>query len=171
VSPTIVLGMGNPILSDDGLGLEVARRLRGLPMPDGVEIAESEVGGLRLLELLRGYRKAILIDALKTGRPVGEILRVNGNDFRGGHRWGAAHSIHLGTALELGEELGYSMPSECVVYAVEADDVETFGEELCPAVAESAGKVVDLVYEEVWNSAGSPAPAFQKAAWRLPASP
>jgi hydrogenase maturation protease len=171
VSPTLVLGMGNPILSDDGLGLEVARRLRGLPMPDGVEIAESEVGGLRLLELLRGYGKAILVDALKTGRPAGEIVRLDANDFRGGHRWGSAHSIHLGTALELGEELGYTMPAECVVYAVEADDVETFGEGLCPAVAEAAGKVVDLVYDEIWSNAATAPPTDRVAAWKPPASP
>ena len=170
MSPTLVLGMGNPILSDDGLGLEVARRLRRLPMPDGVEIAESEVAGLRLLELLRGYRKAILVDALKTGRPAGEIVRLDANDFRGGHRWGSAHSIHLGTALELGDELGYAMPTECVVYAVEADDVETFGEELCPAVAEAAGTVVGLVYDEVWSSAVTAPPAGPEAAWKPPAS-
>ena len=41
MSSTLVLGMGNPILSDDGLGLEVVRRLRGLPMPDGVEVYDD----------------------------------------------------------------------------------------------------------------------------------
>ncbi len=56
--------MGNPILSDDGLGLVVARRLRELPMPPDVEVAESEVGGLRLLELVRGFTKVVIIDAL-----------------------------------------------------------------------------------------------------------
>jgi hydrogenase maturation protease len=156
MTSTLVLGMGNPILSDDGLGLEVARRLRELPMPDGVEVAESEVGGLRLLELLRGYDRAILVDALKSDRQPGDIALFDANEFRGGHRWGAAHSIHLGTALELGDELGYDMPSECTVYAVEAVDVETFGEELSPPVAEAAGRVVELVYAELWGGDAPP---------------
>jgi hydrogenase maturation protease len=124
--------------------------LRELPMPDGVEIGESEVGGLRLLELLRGFDRAILVDALKSDRTPGEVTCFDANEFRGGHRWGAAHSIHLGTALELGDELGYVMPSECTVYAVEAVDVETFGEELSPAVAAAADKVVEMVYAELW---------------------
>ena len=90
-------------------------------------------------------------------------MRVDANEFRGGHRWGSAHSIHLGTALELGEELGYAMPSECVVYAVEADDVETFGEELSPPVAAAADEVVELVTprwargdaEALWDAAAA----------------
>ena len=103
---TLVLGMGNPILSDDGLGLVVARRLRGLPMPQDVEVAESEVGGLRLLELVRGFTKVVIIDALQSGGTPGEIKRINADEFRGGHRYGSAHSIHLGTVLELGRQLG-----------------------------------------------------------------
>jgi len=146
---TLVLGMGNPILSDDGLGLTVARRLRDLPMPGDVEVAESEVGGLRLLELVRGFTKVVIIDALKSGGEAGAIRRVDGNEFRGGHRYGSAHSIHLGTALELGHQLGYDMPGEVVVYAVEAADVETFGETLSPAVAAAADRVVTLVAEEL----------------------
>ena len=150
---TLVLGMGNPILSDDGLGLTVARRLRDLPMPSDVEVAESEVGGLRLLELVRGFTKVVIIDALRSGGEAGAIERVDGNVFRGGHRYGSAHSIHLGTVLELGEQLGYEMPAEVVVYTVEAVDVETFGESLSPPVAAAAGQVVDLVLEELRTGA------------------
>ncbi len=108
---TLVLGMGNPILSDDGFGLVVAERLRALPLPDGVEVMQSEVAGLRLLELMRGFDKVIIVDALKSGRTPGDIVRFEGKDFRGGHRYGSAHSIGLATALELGEKLGYEMPA------------------------------------------------------------
>ena len=150
---TLVLGMGNPILSDDGLGLVVARRLSELPMPRDVEVAESEVGGLRLLELVRGFTKVVIIDALKSGREPGEIRRLNGDDFRGGHRYGSAHSIHLGTALELGHRLGYDMPAEVVVYTAEAVDVETFGEGLSGPVAGAADRLVELVAEELRTGA------------------
>ena len=146
---TLVLGMGNPILSDDGLGLVVAHRLRELPMPSGVEVAVSEVGGLRLLELVRGFTKVIIIDALRSGAAPGAIGRVDANEFRGGHRYGSAHSIHLGTVLELGHELGCPMPDEVVVYTVEALDVETFGETLSAPVAAAAERVVELIGEEL----------------------
>jgi len=152
----LVLGMGNPILSDDGLGLVVARRLREFPMPSDVEVAESEVGGLRLLELVRGFTKVLIIDALRSGAEPGTIGRVDAATFRGGHRYGSAHSIHLGTALELGEQLGYDMPAEVVVYTVEAVDVETFGEELSPPVAAAAERVVALIAEELATGACPP---------------
>ncbi len=153
---TLVLGMGNPILSDDGLGLVVAHRLRELPMPSDVEVAESEVGGLRLLELVRGFTKVVIIDALRSGAMPGEIRRVDADEFRGGHRYGSAHSIHLGTVLELGHDLGYPMPDEVVVYTVEALDVETFGETLSEPVAAAAARVVELIGEELATGACPP---------------
>lgn len=150
---TLVLGMGNPILSDDGVGLLVAERLRQRPLPPGVEVQSSEVAGLRLLELVRGFTRVIIIDALKSaadaGREPGEIVRYEAAEFKGGHRYGSAHSIGLDTALELGHRLGYDMPEDVTVYAIEAVDVETFGEELSPPVARAADRVIDLVLREV----------------------
>jgi hydrogenase maturation protease len=150
---TLVLGMGNPILSDDGLGLVVARRLRELPMPQDVEVAESEVGGLRLLELVRDFTKVVIIDALRSGDTPGAIKRLDADQFRGGHRYGSAHSIHLGTVLELGRELGLPMPGEVIVYTVEALDVETFGEQLSAPVAAAAERLVGLIGEELRTGA------------------
>ena len=153
MSSTLVLGMGNPILSDDGVGLLVAGRLRESLLPDHVEVMQSEVGGLRLLELVRGFTHVIIIDALKSpaeaGREPGEVVRYDARDFKGGHRYGSAHSIGLDTALEVGRQVGYDMPEEVVVFAIEAEDVETFGEELTPAVATAADVVTDLVLREV----------------------
>ena len=145
--------MGNPILSDDGVGLLVAGRLAERQLPAGVEVAVSEVAGLRLLELVRGFTRVIIIDALKspaeTGREPGEVVRYTAGDFKGGHRYGSAHSIGLDTALEVGRQVGYDMPEEVIVFAIEVEDVETFGEELTPAVAAAADVVTDLVVKEV----------------------
>jgi len=145
--------MGNPILSDDGVGLLVADRLRESSLPDSVEVVQSEVGGLRLLELVRGFTRVIIIDALRSpaesGRHPGEVYRYEAKDFKGGHRYGSAHSIGLDTALEIGHKLGYDMPAEVTVFAIEAEDVETFGEELSPPVAAAAERVFALVREEV----------------------
>jgi hydrogenase maturation protease len=153
---TLVLGMGNPILSDDGVGLLVAGRLAGEQLPAGVEVTQSEVAGLRLLELVRGFTRVIIIDALKSpaevGREPGEVVKYEAKDFKGGHRYGSAHSIGLDTVLELGHRLGYEMPAEVIVYAIEAADVETFGEELSPAVAAAAERVLELVREELGAS-------------------
>ena len=150
---TLVLSMGNPILSDDGVGLLVAGRLSQGPLPAGVEVRQSEVAGLRLLELVRGFTRVIIIDALKSpaeaGHEPGEVVRYEAKDFKGGHRYGSAHSIGLDTALELGHQLGYDMPEEVIVFAIEAADVETFGEELSPPATAVAEQVLGLVRREV----------------------
>jgi len=159
VSSTLVLGMGNPILSDDGVGLLVAERLRGTSLPAGVEVRQSEVAGLRLLELVRGFTRVIIIDALKSpaeaGREPGEIVRYEAEDFKGGQRYGSAHSIGLGTVLELGHKLGYDMPADVTVFAIEAVDVETFGEELSPPVAAAAERVLGLIVAELAAAANA----------------
>jgi hydrogenase maturation protease len=149
VTSTLVLGMGNPILSDDGLGLQVVRRLREAPLPDHVDVCESEVAGLRLLELVRGYDKVVIVDAVRSDRAPGDIVRCGPEDFTGSHRFASAHSIALDTTLELGRRIGYHMPFEVVVFAVAADDVETFGEELSAPVAAAAERVVAMVRAEV----------------------
>ena len=150
---TLVLGMGNPILSDDGVGLLVADRLRESSLPDSVEVVQSEVGGLRLLELVRGFTRVIIIDALRSpaesGRHPGEVHRYEAKDFKGGHRYGSAHSIGLGTVLELGHRLGYDMPADVTVFAIESVDVETFGEELSPPVAAAAERVFGMIVAEL----------------------
>jgi hydrogenase maturation protease len=149
VTSTLVLGMGNPILSDDGVGLLVAEKLRGASLPHDVEVLQSEVAGLRLLELVRGFTRVIIVDALKSSadsaREPGEIVRYEASDFKGGQRYGSAHSIGLGTVLELGDRLGYEMPRDVVVYAIEAVDVETFGEQLSAPVAAAAERVIALI--------------------------
>lgn len=155
--PTLVLGMGNPILSDDGVGLYVAERVRETALPDGVEVMQSEVAGLRLLELVRDHGKVVIVDALCSGREPGDVVRYEAKDFKGGHRYGSAHSIGLKTVLELGERLGYEMPAEVVVFAIEAEDVETFGEDFCEPVAAAAEYVVELVRAEVGAAAAAPA--------------
>lgn len=145
----LVLGMGNPIQSDDAVGLLVAQRLAEEPLRDGVEVLESGQAGLRLLDLVRGFTRLIIIDALKSGRSPGEFVTFAEEDFAGGHCYGSAYSISLQTALELGRRLGYDMPRQVTVFAIEADDVETFGERLPPPVAAAAARVVELVKAEV----------------------
>ncbi len=95
----------------------------------------------------------MIIDALKNpaeaGREAGKVVRYEAVDFRGGLHYGSARSIGLDTALESGHRLGHDMPEEVIVFAIEAADGETFGEELSPPVAAAADRVPGLVLTEV----------------------
>src|SRR5437868_10939587 len=70
----ILIGVGNPMISDDGVGLEIARRCRAeLPPETGVAIAEVHCGGMRLMEAMVGYDRAIVVDAIASGGVPGTV--------------------------------------------------------------------------------------------------
>ena len=133
---TLVLGLGNPILTDDGVGIRVARFLEsGLGGAPGLDVAEASVGGLRLMQVVAGYDRVILVDAIQTaqGQP-GEIYLLTLDAFCTTLHSGCSHDMDLFTALELGRRLGMDMPEDVHIVAIEAADVLSFGESCTPQV-------------------------------------
>jgi hydrogenase maturation protease len=152
---TLVLGLGNPILSDDGVGIRVARALAGcLDAPD-VTIMEANVGGLNLLDLLTGFDRAIIIDAIKTndGKP-GKVYRLGPESFDVTRRGAATHGISLSTALELGRRIGLPLPTEIVILGVEVADISTFSEKGTREVERAIPACIKKVIEELRESTG-----------------
>jgi hydrogenase maturation protease len=147
---TLVLGLGNPILSDDGAGPAVARELEGRLDPREVTIAEASLGGLNLLDLLVGYSRAIIIDAIKTesGRP-GQIFRLDPTALATTRYTASVHDVDLATALELGKKIGLTLPREIVIFAIEVDETGTFSEALTPAVAAAIHACAAMVMSEL----------------------
>ncbi len=146
----LVLGLGNPILTDDAVGIIVAEEVRRRLDREDVVVDQASVGGLGLLELVLGYDRVIIVDAIQTeaGQP-GQIHRLTPDQFRGNLRAASTHDVTLATALELGRRLHKDVPKEIVILAVEAADTETFGEELTPAVAAAVPEVVELTLREL----------------------
>jgi hydrogenase maturation protease len=139
---TAVLGLGNPILSDDGVGLVVAQELRRLlgrrPIP-GVEVLDSSRGGFDLIELLQGYARAILVDSLDLPDPrPGRIRQLTLRDVSGCARLIGAHEITIGAAFQLAERLGIPMPCQVRIFGIEGRDIHTLGEGLTPSVRAAA---------------------------------
>jgi hydrogenase maturation protease len=153
---TIVIGLGNPILTDDGVGVKVAyavdKTLKISSGPD-ITVTEASVGGLRLMELLVGYDRAIIIDAITTrnGEP-GRVHRLTLEDLEAispTQHSASAHDTTLVTALKTGNLMGLTLPNEIVIYAVEVENVIDFSEESTPAVTESIPLVTSLVLDEL----------------------
>jgi hydrogenase maturation protease len=155
---TLVLGMGNPILTDDGVGIHVVRALRAQTLPPGVFFAEAGIGGLRLLEEIAGYERVVLVDAILApgGRP-GEINLLEPRDLRTSLHSGSAHDLSFTTALKLGRELGMDIPEDAhiKVVAIQAEDVQTLGEKMTPAVEASIPRAVEAVLEILSNDGES----------------
>jgi hydrogenase maturation protease len=147
---TLVLGFGNPILSDDGVGIKVAHEVVNQLNNPQVTVAETSAAGLSLLDSIVGYDKVIIIDAIQTekGR-AGQIYRMGTEDFSLTKHLSSPHQINLATALELGKMLSLTMPQEITVYAVEAEDITTFGEKCTPEVEQAIPEVVNMVLGEL----------------------
>jgi hydrogenase maturation protease len=150
VLKTLVLGLGNPILRDDGVGIAVARAVRDRLTNNDVVVEEASVGGLRLLDWLAGFDRAVLIDAIQTadGKP-GTVYHLDGSQFTACRHASSSHDADMATALEIGRRLGLPLPTEIEVIAVEATDVTTFGEDLTPAVASAIPNAVEAVLDSL----------------------
>ncbi len=139
-----MLGLGNDILCDDRIGLEVVRRLGELP--PSVAVREAAVGGMALLECFVGYRRGIIVDAERTGqRAPGSVRHLSLDSLETLPHLRSAHDADLPTSLELGRRLGFELPTHIDVVAIEVMDTETFGEVMCDEVAAAVPRAVALV--------------------------
>ena len=152
---TLVVGLGNPILTDDGVGVKVAYAVEeelGPNIPENITVTEASVGGLRLMELMIGYDRVILIDAIITsnGHDYGHIHELSLEDLRQitpTEHSASAHDTSLITALDAGVLLGLHMPTEFEIIAVEVENVMDFSEDPTPAVAAAIPKVTEMVLD------------------------
>jgi hydrogenase maturation protease len=150
VKKILILGVGNPILSDDGIGIHVARELKRKDL-QGVDVEELAASGLELLDAVRGYGKVVIIDAIQTtnGRP-GEFYVLEEKDFEKSVHGSSPHGINIATALAMGRKLvPEEMPDDVVFIAVEAEDLVNVSESLTPKVKAALRKVVDRVVGEI----------------------
>ena len=147
---TLVLGIGNPILSDDGAGIKVAHEVANQFNSPQVTIAETSGAGLSLLDSIVGYDKVIIIDAIQTKEgQAGQIYRMGTEDFSLTKHLSSPHQINLVTALELGKMLNLAMPQKITIFAVEAKDVTSFSEKCTPEVEQTIPEVVKMVLEDL----------------------
>jgi hydrogenase maturation protease len=155
---TLIIGLGNPLVSDDSVGLRVVEQLKArlADLPD-VDVTEDYWGGLRLMERMIGYARAIVIDAICTGAAAGTIhhLSVGMLDTQ---RSASAHDVNLPTALAFGRHAGVDLPADQDVHLVgiEAQDVVNFSQQCTPAVAAAIPRAVDEVVRILETMRGEP---------------
>jgi len=136
---TVIIGMGNPILCDDAVGVRLARDVKvWLCGRTDVDILEEcSVGGLNLLDYLAGYGQAVILDAIHTrGGEPGTCYRFTAADLWSTAHLANVHDANFATALALGRALGQDLPSDrdIHIFAVEIVDDITFGTTFTPLV-------------------------------------
>lgn len=147
---TVVIGIGNPIMSDDGVGVAVARRLEGIVSIPGVEVVEGSIYSPDLLPVLEGREKAIFIDGVdmkdtEAGAvfrfPLDEGLLLQKSSPLSLHDFGVAELIATAKLLD-------SCPPEIIFYAIQVKKV-SLGEQLSSEVESAVDKVCSLILKEL----------------------
>jgi len=147
---TLILGLGNSLLCDDGVGIYVAAELKNRVDRPEITVMETGVAGLSLLDLLVGYDRAIIVDAIQTvGGKAGQIYRLEPKAFDTAIHTASAHGIDFTTALEFGKKLGLPLPQQIIIFAVEVSDISTFSEECTPEVTRAIPTCVEMVLREL----------------------
>jgi len=162
---TLVLGIGNPILGDDGVGFHIAQELAREIKDENIDVKDTSVDGLNLLELIVGYDNVIIIDAIMTeDGEVGEIYRLKTEDIgKPAQSIISAHHLNLLTVIKLGKELfPKKMPGAVIVFAVNIQEVTKVTEEMTGKVREAIPRAVNLILEELDSNKESRFPQTQK---------
>jgi len=127
----LILGMGNDILMDDGIGPRLVRDLSEMNINSKIRFNVACCGGLEMMEYIKGYDKVIFIDAIRTrdGKP-GDVYSFIPSDFRETSHLSNLHDIYFLTALELGNKLELDLPVDLHIIAVEILEDMEFSEDL-----------------------------------------
>ena len=148
---TLVLGVGNTLQCDDGLGIRVAEMLANRKLPVGVEVREAGTPGIGLVNEWQGWKRVMIIDATQMGETPGAWKQFNPQEVKliaeGGsyslHEPGVAQALQLAEAIDL-------LPEEVIIYGVEPERVE-WGEELSAPVKNALPGLVDKIYNDLWK--------------------
>jgi len=148
---TIVLGIGNPILGDDGVGVHVVNELKKQINNPNITIDEAITGGMNLLDLILGYDKAIIVDAVKSNDGKnGEVKRIPLSSFSAMHSCNP-HDVSLIEAVQMAKKMGENrIPQGIIVIGVMMKEIPCeFGEKLSKKIATAVPKAVEMTLNEI----------------------
>ena len=134
----LFLGLGNPILSDDAVGIRVVEEIESI-MGDseGMDFVAESMAGLRILDVIQGYDELVIVDAVEKGGVPGTLYKMSIEELDGTLHLTSIHSINLATAIRWGKEMGLVIPGRISIYGVEVENVSEFSEKMTSDVESS----------------------------------
>jgi hydrogenase maturation protease len=147
--PILVLGIGNLVMSDDGIGVRVVQQLaERYRFPAGVTVLDGGTLGLDLLPRLEGVARLLVVDAVETGRAPGTLVRLAGDDVPIVLETKLSpHQMGLKDLLAVAMLQGFA-PQEMVLWGVQPERIE-MSMELSPVVAAQLETLVEKVLAEL----------------------
>jgi len=143
----LVVGIGNILLRDEGVGVRVIEAMRGTALPDDVELLDGGTSGADLIDFIADRQKVIVIDAVRTDGPPGSVYRFGPEDLMQDAAPALSlHQLGLLETLRMARHMNCS-PGEVVIFGVKPGAID-YGTDLTPQVAFAVPKVVQLVLTE-----------------------
>jgi len=155
---TLILALGNPILSDDGVAHEVAdrlaKRLKSSRTGENkqYDIIKSSSATMDIIPKLAGYGRLVVVDAVQLGSaPPGTVHRFSFDELADTIRPSSPHDINFATALSMGRKWGYDIPEDIRIYGIEVKELLRFSEACTPQVAEKLDEITEHILTELEN--------------------
>ena len=146
----LILGMGNEIQCDDGIGVKIVKLLDWRLTNASIRFETLWVGGLDLIEVFDGYKSIIIIDAIKTGeKEPGFVWNFTPENFRNTLHLSNLHDLSFIEALETGRKLGYKIPETIHVLAIEIVEDLVFSNEFSSEIQYCYEKIIDSVVKKI----------------------
>lgn len=146
----LILGIGNEILSDDGIGPKLVTDLQKQKLREDIHFQIASIGGLEVLELICGYRKVIFIDAIRTetGLP-GTVYHFTPDDYQETLHLSNLHDISFLTALKLGKKMNMPLPQDIHIIAIEIIEDRLFSTSFSPEIRDRYYSILDRVKKQI----------------------
>ena len=148
---TLIMGLGNALLCDDGIGIHIVQKLEQKNLPENVVVEEAGTAGIGILDFIVGYKKLIIVDAIEKGENPGTIIEMDGKNLLNYATLHAAsiHDADIVTAMELGRKLNLQIPKDVKIYGIQIKDVSTFSMTCTPEVAKTINQVCERIIREI----------------------
>ena len=148
----LILGMGNDILTDDGIGIKITKELQKTFTSPNIVFNTLSLGGMEIIEYLRDFQKVIIIDAIKTLNGIpGAVYQLKPADFKETTHLSNVHDISFLTALKLAKKLDIEITDNILIIAVEIVEDMVFGDDFTPQIQEKYSDILIEVNEIVKN--------------------
>ena len=145
---TLILGLGNSILSDDRIGLEVGQLVYNGLNNNDCDLKTSQLTGANILDFICGYKRLIVIAIKTENGNDGDVYQLSMDDMPKQKRSNSPHNVGLYWTIKMGEKLGMEVPEEIRIYAVEVNDPFSFGEELTETMKILLPEIVKNILEK-----------------------
>jgi hydrogenase maturation protease len=145
--PILILGVGNIIQMDDGIGVHVIEEMKNHPLPDNTELFDGGTLGYDLLGIIEGRERIIVIDAVKGDQSPGTLYKFSPGDVPAGNRYDSLHQLGIIEALRLAALQGKA-PGPTTIIGVEPEKID-WGLSLTGTVREKIPRIIELVLDEI----------------------